>query len=251
MLDIEYLNLLRRAEMEEILPLLPRGSTILEFGSGTGAQARFLAERGFDVVAIDLASSNYAAERIFPVRDYDGRHLPLEDGSVDVIFSSNVLEHVENFEEIAAEFRRVLKPGGFAVHVLPTAAWRFWTFATAIAESLKAAAELPAVLVRSPGQERRAVAVRQLRRAASGFIPRAHGTGAEGLSELWTFSRPAWRRKFARCGFEVVEDRPMGLFYTGTMLAGARMPMDKRRAASATLGSATHIYVVRPRRDAL
>lgn len=249
MVDISYLNLLRRSEMEDVLPLLPAGGRVLEFGSGTGEQARFLAEQGFDVVALDLASSNYAKDRIFPVTDYDGSHIPLEDQSVDAIFSSNVLEHVENFEEISAEFRRVLKPAGIAVHVLPTAGWRFWSFATGAADSLKAAAALPVKLVRNAsGESRGRLVVRELRHVVAGFVPRAHGTSWEGLSELWSFSRPAWRRKFRQNGFEVIHDRPVGYFYTGTILFGHRLGMEKRRKMSRVLGSSTQVYLVKPAR---
>ena len=69
MLDLDYLNLLRRLEIERVLPTIPQGCRVLEFGSGTGEQARFLTERGFNVTAIDLASSNYAKHRVFPVTD--------------------------------------------------------------------------------------------------------------------------------------------------------------------------------------
>jgi SAM-dependent methyltransferase len=247
MLDIAYLNLLRRAEMEAVLPMLPPGSRILEFGSGTGEQARLLAARGFEVTAIDLATSNYAHDRLFPVQDYDGRHIPLADRSVDAIFSSNVLEHVDNFDEISAEFRRVLKPDGFAIHVLPTTAWRFWSFVTGAVESLDAAASFPAWLFRrvARGEDRNGL-VRQLRRVASGFVPRGHGTSAEGISELWSFSRIAWRRKFRRAGFEIVEDRPVGLLYTGTLLLGGRLTLAKRRKLAALMGSSTRMYLLKP-----
>ena len=124
MFNVEYLNELRFVEMERLVPYIPAGARVLEFGAGTGQQARFLAERGFDVLAVDLAQSNYADHLVFPVRQYDGEHIPLEDRSVDVIFSSNVLEHVENMPAIMSEFRRILRPGGFGLHVMPTPAWR-------------------------------------------------------------------------------------------------------------------------------
>jgi len=218
MADLSYLNSLRLHEIEQLLPMLPPSARLLEFGAGTGEQARFLRDRGFDVVAIDLATSNYAKERLFPVQDYDGEHIPVEDRSIDVIFSSNVLEHVENPRAIFAEFRRIQKPGGFGLHVVPTSAWRSWTFATGIACSLQAAAALPFEL----------------------------GTSIEGFSEIWTFSRAAWRRKFKRFGFDIVEDRPMGLFYTGAALLGDGMPLATRRRLSHVLGSGTHMYKVMP-----
>ena len=251
MLDIGYLNHLRRSEIRDVLPLFPQRARVLEFGSGTGEQARFLAEQGFDVVALDLATSNYASERTYPVEDYDGHHIPLEDNSVDVIFSSNVLEHVENFEEICAEFQRVLRPNGFAVHVLPTTTWRFWSFITGALDSIKAAAELPLCVIRSRQTgDRKSQIVRQLRHAVSGFVPRPHGTSHNGFVELWAFSRKGWRRKFNRCGFEITNERPIGIFYSGTMLLGGNFSMERRRQLGRVFGSSTRVYVVKPFRRA-
>ena len=245
MFEIDYLNELRRAELKEVLPHLPAGRRILEFGAGTGQQARTLAESGFDVVAIDLVSSNYAKDRIFPITEYDGHRIPLEDNSVDVVFSSNVLEHVENIDEILAELQRVLEPSGFALHIVPTTAWRFWSFASAMATSVLAAIRLPARLASPQNQQnRRQVLKSGIRQMISGFIPRAHGTSMEGISELWTFSSVAWRRKFRRSGLKIDCDRPIGIFYTGSMLFGSRLSVEKRRSLARVLGSATRVYRV-------
>jgi len=248
MAGLSHLSILRQREIEHLLPLLPRGARILEFGAGTGQQAKFLRDHGFDVVAIDLASSNYASERVFPVQDYDGEHIPLEDGSIDVIYSSNVLEHVENPSVIFSEFRRIQKADGFGLHVLPTPAWRLWTFAAGLAASIDAAIHLPLELASPPeGQNRRHLLYRGLRRAVSGFVPRGHGTSAEGLSEIWTFSRIAWRRKFHRFGFDIVEDHPMGLFHTGTAFLGSRLRPETRSRLSRFLGSGARLYKIVPR----
>jgi hypothetical protein len=162
-----------------------------------------------------------------------------------VIFSSNVLEHVGNLKEISSEFQRLLKPNGIAIHVLPTPCWRFWTFLTGFAASLKWLGKLPAHIINPPdGQKRWSTMLRDLRHIASGLIPRAHGTGREGISELWTFSRSAWHRKFQSHGFRVVDDRTIPLFYSGTMLFGAGLALEKRRSLSRVLGSATRIYRV-------
>jgi 2-polyprenyl-3-methyl-5-hydroxy-6-metoxy-1,4-benzoquinol methylase len=69
-------------------------SARLEFGAGTGKQALELQRRGFRVTAIEMLTSNYAEHRVFPILDYDGATIPLADASVDVVYSSNVLEHI-------------------------------------------------------------------------------------------------------------------------------------------------------------
>ena len=130
-----------RPKCRQLLPHFASGARILEFfGSGTGEQARFLADRGFDVVAIIFPAAITREIVCFRCRTMTAGKIPLKDGSIDIVFSSNVLEHVEDLDGIFAEFRRILKPDGFALHVLPTPAWRLWTFATGVAASLSAAA---------------------------------------------------------------------------------------------------------------
>ena len=47
--------------------------------------------------------------------------IPFEDNSVDYIFSSHFLEHLDNgeCEDVLREIYRVLKPGGTTEHILP------------------------------------------------------------------------------------------------------------------------------------
>lgn len=248
MFDLEYLNELRAFEMERLLSYIPPGARVLEFGAGTGRQARFLADRGHDVVAVDLVQSNYADHLVFPVTQYDGQHIPLEDRSVDVIFSSNVLEHVENIPAIMKEFHRILRPGGFGVHAMPTPAWRFWTFMSGFANAFVAATQVPRDLASPPSNGNRWAGLRKnLKIMAASILPIGHGTSSEGISELYTFSRHAWLRMFEKHGFDVVRDDPIGIFYTGHMLFGSSLGYPRRETLSRSLGSATRIYVVRPR----
>ena len=73
----------------------------------------------------------------WPVIVYDGQSIPLESDSVDIVFSSNVLEHIRDVEPFQSEVHRVLKPGGNAVHVLPTSSWRFWTSITSFPDKIR------------------------------------------------------------------------------------------------------------------
>ena len=50
---------------------------------------------------------------------YDGKKLPFKDSSFDYIFSSEVLEHVFNINEIMSELNRVLKINGKMLITLP------------------------------------------------------------------------------------------------------------------------------------
>lgn len=52
----------------------------------------------------------------------DLRDLPLADGSLDFLFASHVMEHVDEDRRALAEIYRVLKPGGSAILVVPITA---------------------------------------------------------------------------------------------------------------------------------
>ena len=128
MFNLEFLHVIREYEFARILPYLRSGARVLEIGGGTGYQARRLHEAGFNVTSIDVAHGTYASSELeFPVQPYDGRHFPFPDASFDIVFSSNVLEHIPDLAQTHRETVRVLQPGGYCVHVLPTGSWRFWT----------------------------------------------------------------------------------------------------------------------------
>ena len=127
MFSTEFLNKLRAYEIESYLPYLDKKQPLLELGGGTGEQARQLSERGYNVTSVDLEHSTYSEDRVFPVQDYDGEHLPFEDNWFGIIFSSNVMEHIPHLDRFHSELKRVLKDDGYCIHVMPSGSWRLWT----------------------------------------------------------------------------------------------------------------------------
>ena len=230
--------------------MFPSGARVLELGAGTGMQALELRRRGFNVTAIELANSSYAAHRVFPVVDYDGATIPLSDSSIDLVYSSNVLEHVPDLASMHAEIRRVLAPNGRCIHVLPTHGWRFWTTLTGYPDAflhllLEAPQLVPHALPYRAELRRLSEAWYRTARAVGGrWLPRRHGERGNVMSEIWLFHPSWWRSNFRSNGFKVVHDQPMGLFYTGNMLLGARLPPSMRARLAGPLGSACHLFVL-------
>jgi len=252
MFTISHLNTLRNAEIDRVAAFFEPNARVLEIGAGTGEQALELKRRGFDVVAIEIADSNYAGERQFPIANYDGRHIPLPDASVDIVFSSNVLEHVPDLVQMHAEIRRVLKPSGYCIHVLPTHVWRLWqTLAGFPDAAVYSMSVLPQLIPRAaPGRtELRRLGnawYRCLRYIAGHIVQRRHGERGNALSELWLFHPRWWQQNFAENGFAVVHDEPMGLFYTGNMLFGPHLALAQRERLAEVLGSACHLFKLVP-----
>jgi len=109
-------DLLARVAELKVAPL-----TILDLGAGTGHASRALKRRYPKslVIAADIATGMLARAkqqsrwlRRFERVRADAYALPFRDGSVDLVFSSLMLQWCDVLDVVFAEVARVLKPGG-------------------------------------------------------------------------------------------------------------------------------------------
>jgi SAM-dependent methyltransferase len=100
------------------------GECVLDLGCGAGRFVAALQRAGADAVGVEIAQAALdRAARNAPGADLrlleaDGS-LPLEHGSVDLVWCSEVLEHVADTDHVLLEVRRVLKPGGRLLATVP------------------------------------------------------------------------------------------------------------------------------------
>lgn len=254
-MDLAALKQIRLVELDRVLDVLRRKKgnknlTILEIGAGNGWQSSWLAAAGHEVRALDVPGSRYGTDCAYPVEIYDGRQIPFPDEHFDVAFSSNVLEHLPDLECLKAEMRRVLKPDGLAVHLVPSATWRLWTnvvhypFLTLLALRYlqswlhlgKGGSRLDASIQRGRHLRPRELFFRAI-------VPVRHGEAGNVLTEIYHFSRLRWERRLESEGWRIIEAGTNGLYYSGYLLMGAsRLPL--RRALSSVLGSSCHFFVL-------
>lgn len=91
------------------------GKTIVDLGCGPGFYTEAFRAAGAHVIPVDNdpAELELAGNAPEGALIADAGNLPLEDGSVDAAFCSNLLEHTPNTPAVIAEMERILKPGGW------------------------------------------------------------------------------------------------------------------------------------------
>jgi SAM-dependent methyltransferase len=100
------------------------GERVLDLGCGAGRFVAALRGMGADPVGVEIAEAALERARaVAPGADLrrlaDDGSIPLEHGSVDLVWCSEVLEHVAEGAHLLQEARRVLRPGGRILVTVP------------------------------------------------------------------------------------------------------------------------------------
>ena len=114
--------------LREAFARVPVAQTLFDGGAGSGEFLRRALAAGFarNVIALEFDALNFS--RLQENLGCDPRarllrgsllEIPLEDESVDMVMSTQVIEHIQNHEKAAAELCRILKPGGYALITVP------------------------------------------------------------------------------------------------------------------------------------
>jgi SAM-dependent methyltransferase len=95
------------------------GLDVLDCACGEGYGSRLLADTAASVTGVDVSAEaigharrRYTDDRLEFVEG-DALALPCDDDRFDAVVSFETLEHLAEHDELLAEFRRVLRPGGF------------------------------------------------------------------------------------------------------------------------------------------
>jgi ArsR family transcriptional regulator len=117
---------------EALLRLLPP-MTIADLGAGDGSFSLLLAQSATKVIAVDASdkmlevgreqAARHGIENV-EFRQGDMEELPIEDGTVDLVFFSQSLHHALHPERAVKEAARILRLGGRIV-ILDLAKHRF------------------------------------------------------------------------------------------------------------------------------
>lgn len=249
---IDHINGVRAAELEWVLERHRRqfdGKDLLEIGSGSGVQLRILSSICRSSIGLEISGSWYRDHRIAAMLEFDGRKIPFPDASFDVIFSSHVLQYLSEEQGLYEEMRRVLRPSGIAIHVVPSITWKIWTSLFHYpAKALLLTRNGLAMPVGAMGSEQaeRVASVWRPKRLINRVLLHRHGTRGNWFTEHFMFFSSGWRRTLARHGWVTELINPMGLWYTGHLLAGPALSLCNRKRLARFLGSSALTILARP-----
>ncbi len=113
-----------RRRRELLLGEARPGERVLDLGCGAGRFVAALRQAGADPVGVEIAEAALERARAnAPGADLrlleDDGSLPLEHAAVDLVWCSEVLEHVADTAHLLLEVRRVLRPGGRLLITVP------------------------------------------------------------------------------------------------------------------------------------
>lgn len=122
------ISLLYERTVGNYMRTLPSGSLVVDAGGGTKCSYAEYKPAGITIVAVDSSEEelrqNTEADRWLKA-DLNTT-LPFADRSVEIVTSKHVLEHLPDISRFIDESRRILKPGGSFIHLLPS---RYASFA--------------------------------------------------------------------------------------------------------------------------
>lgn len=121
----------------KLAPALPQDALVIDLGCGSGISIELFKRSAPHAkwIGVDIEHSPEVDARTrddAEFRTYDGVNIPAEDGSIDMIYSRQVFEHVRYPEQVLADIKRVLKPGGMFIgstsHLEPYHSFSLWNF---------------------------------------------------------------------------------------------------------------------------
>ncbi len=225
--------LVRKMETEILLDKIKLHENYigLELGCGNAFQSALLASLSKKIFATDLFHKdghthspgiNKAQELIRRLDIHNvtlvscsANALPFSDSHFDFVFSSSSLEHIRNRKAALCEMRRVLKPGGRLILIVPTHIASIYAFPHVfiylLARACKMFSRIGGLGNNGCGSEsnRGLSPIKRFRKNHPSFpCPEPHGAYANIFEELHQQYPARWVNLINNCGFKVIDTIP-------------------------------------------
>jgi len=107
----------------------PVAGEILDIGCADGTFTKIVADRsgcrkitGIDILegSVNHAAKKFAKDKRFKFLVADAHELPFKNNQFEAVFCLEALEHIINPQKVLSEIKRVLKPRGYLIILVPT-----------------------------------------------------------------------------------------------------------------------------------
>ena len=206
---MHYLHSLRKREYVKIFKHFAskKFDRVLEIGSGDGFQASLLKKNCRFFVASDLTPPIIQRNNINYIV-CDTQNLPLKPNSFDMIFSSSVLEHVQDQISTLEQLKTVLKKNGIMIHVVPTRTWKALQlvcyYPYALSYLLKKIANIASKEKRphrNPDNYKHRTT--RLFSTLKMIFPPIHGEYQSHWREFSSYGKKSWKKLFEKSALEI------------------------------------------------
>jgi hypothetical protein len=132
---------------------------------------------------------------------------PLSGRNFDLIFSSNMLEHLEDPVESLRGMLKLLDPHhGVMVHVMPNKVWKTLQIGLSLPDAIRRATKRASTHTESVRYHtpRESASRSVTKRVGEIFWPAPHGVASSNFKEFGLFGRSRWLNRFDEAGVRTV-----------------------------------------------
>jgi SAM-dependent methyltransferase len=259
---LSYLHKVRGRQVALIFKNVPQEgfSCGLELGAGDGYQSSLISQYTKRLICTDYNRFRFCKNESSSFFVCDVEHIDsVLNCKFDLIFSSNLLEHLVDVQATIKGVAKLLSDDGVAIHVLPNVYWKMcniffylpnkiltvvddlWTQQglKKIKERIQPTLPLGAGYA-LPGHEDNFKTERLSRPFLLRHIfPPPHGVSSTNRDEIFAFTKKRWMEEFKNAGFEVVAAKK------GPMASGYGFGLDRLRMFFEWMGfSSEYIFIM-------
>jgi len=218
----DYRAMVRRWEYDLIISklkgILPAGRIgelkILDFGCGLCEGACRLSQLGH-LVASDVCSRSIShLPDGVEFRIADIHHTDFVPDEFDLLFSSQVLEHLQDLKQAFREMKRIAKEDGYYVFSVPTATWLVLSIPAKILKKLKNVfMRIVSMYTRNAKVTSRNTNGDSVEEAHYTWLRKlclnGHGCYPQFITCFRAFEVKTWRKVLLSNGFEIITEMPL------------------------------------------
>jgi len=215
--EAQWDRFVRKFELDKIFEKFSEGhfDKALELGCGSGKHSRHLAFYCKKLIALEYNENRLTADNdkktTFVVGDAQDLS-QFGDSEMDLVFSSNLIEHLPRLTQCLAECSRVVKQDGLIVHTVPNRTWKIFNVLLYYPLMIKRVCRCifstdktakPKVI--KPRLDNNLRVIVDKYSFKQRLLPPTHGISKSHISEFLNWGQKRWISIFEKNNLEVVD----------------------------------------------